>query len=106
MMAGRFGYGMHGGGGMFMMLLFALIIIGLVYFMLRKGQAFQSSPTVKQAQSFERSKTDPAEAILRERYARGEINDDEFDQRLTRLKGEHVKVEEKGDEVEETKEEK
>lgn len=94
MMTGRFGYGMHGGGEFFATFLFAILIIGLVYFLWRRGQAFQNSPIVKQAQFHERLKTDPAEAILRERYARGEIDDDEFDQRLKKLTGQQVKVEE------------
>lgn len=90
MMAGRmFGYGMHAGGGMFLMMaLFAIIIIGAFFIMLRRAKAFQPATTVLKTHTLHTEKQDPAEAILRERYARGEINDLEYDQRLKRLKGE------------------
>ena len=67
------GYGMgFGFGGFFMLLWWALIIVGIVA--LVKWLGHPHSPG-----------SDKALEILRERYARGEINDEEFQKRKREL---------------------
>lgn len=67
----RGGHGMFGG---FMMLIFWALIIGLIVFTVR---GFSNRPDPGTGQS--------AVDVLRERYARGEIDDDEFERRLAKL---------------------
>lgn len=73
-----FGHMMWGGGfgmlGGLMMLLFWGAIIALIVFAVRGLSAGSGSA----------GKPDPAE-ILRERYAKGEIDDDEYERRKTKL---------------------
>jgi putative membrane protein len=71
-MMSNYGFmGMGGGfiGGMFMLLFWILVIIGAIYFF----------KYLAQDQNKEQHK-DPME-ILKERYAKGEIDEDEFEQR-------------------------
>lgn len=73
-----FGHMMWGGGfGMFgglMMVAVWALIIGLIVFAVR---GFSNRPGAGDGQN--------ATDILRERYARGEIDEDEFERRLARL---------------------
>lgn len=73
-----FGHMMWGGGhgifGGLMMLIFWALIVGLIVLAVR---GFPSRPGSGNGQS--------ATDILRERYARGEIDEDEFERRLARL---------------------
>lgn len=89
MMIGRaFGHGMYGGGMFLFTLFFAVIFIVVIYFLLRRGQAINQC-TSSRHNPAHRDKRDSAEEILRERYARGEISDEEYDARLKRLRGEN-----------------
>ncbi len=79
-----FGYGMGtwGGFGWIGTLLFlALVVLGIVYLWraLDTGRPRESHHDA--ATSATRPSTDPALQILRERYARGEIDKEEFDRR-------------------------
>lgn len=68
------GYGMWGG---LMMVAFWALIVGLIVFAAR---GFSNQPGTGNGQT--------ATDVLRERYARGEIDEDEFERRLARLESE------------------
>jgi putative membrane protein len=69
--------GWGGWGAITMLLFWALIVLGIVYLWrtLNLGQFGQAQRGVRAAQG------DPALELLRERYARGEIDGDEFERR-------------------------
>ncbi len=70
------GYGMgFGFGGFFMLLWWVLIIVGIVALV-----RWLSHP-----HTYGQGGSDKAMDILRERYARGEINDEEFQKRKREL---------------------
>jgi putative membrane protein len=74
---GNHGYGMGGFGGIIMILFWGLIIVGVV-FVIRYFTAGQGGrPSLS-------SERDPLQ-ILRERYAKGEIDTEEFEERLKNL---------------------
>lgn len=78
----------YGGAGMlFMFVFFTALTIATVYFLIRRAQLL-NTPSGHQPQPFQKKTIDPAEAILRERYARGEVSDEEYDQKLKKLRGE------------------
>ncbi|MGH8792781.1 MAG: SHOCT domain-containing protein [Stackebrandtia sp.] len=66
------GYGWHGGGPFFLLipLLWIAVIVSLVVFFKRGWRRHNG-----------------AEGVLRERYARGEISQEEFRERLEGLRG-------------------
>ena len=70
---GNQGYGMGWFGGIFMILFWAVVIAGIV-FAIRYLTAGKEGPS-------ERSAREPLE-ILKERYARGEIDTEEFEERM------------------------
>jgi len=75
-------YGMMGGWGWInaaFSLIFLALIIGGVIWLVRRLDTNRTTPTSSTAGS--------AEAILAERYARGEIDEQEYQQRLTVLRG-------------------
>ena len=89
MMTGRvIGHGMYGGevSMLFLFIFFTVITIAIVYYLIRKTQLL--NPTGHQIQHNQEKIADPAETILRERYARGEVSDEEYDQKLKKLRGE------------------
>ena len=78
-----FGYGMGtwGGLGWIGTLLFlALLVLGIVYLWRALDTGRHHEPHHTSA-STTRPSTDPALQILRERYARGEIDKEEFEER-------------------------
>ncbi|NOY85965.1 MAG: SHOCT domain-containing protein [Deltaproteobacteria bacterium] len=84
---GNHGYGMWGAGGMIMMIFFwAVIIVGAVlifrYFTAGRGGIAAGQGGGSMARD-----RNPME-ILRERYAKGEIDTEEFEQRKRTLEGE------------------
>jgi putative membrane protein len=90
MMTGRYiGHGMYGDGIsiLFMFIFFSVLIIATVYFLVRRAQ-ISHTPSLSQPQHYQQKTVDPAEAILRERYARGEVSDEEYEQKLSKLRGE------------------
>ena len=73
------GYGMMDnwfGGGIFMLLFWGVIIIG-GFFLVRY--------LIRQSQTAARATENTALEILKQRYARGEINDEEFDKMKAKL---------------------
>ena len=68
-----YGYGNNMMGGWFVVMFISIIIIGVVVFLFyRKGQNNNTSDTGARDNSLD---------ILNERFARGEINEDEYNQR-------------------------
>ena len=73
------GYGMMDnwfGGGIFMLLFWGVIIIG-GFFLVRY--------LIRQSQTAARATENTAMEILKQRYARGEINDEEFEKMKAKL---------------------
>lgn len=70
---GMMGYGGFGmfGGGMFLWPLLLVAVVGILYYATRNREESESP--------------DSALATLRERYARGELSDEEFEERRQRL---------------------
>ncbi len=76
-MMGYYGYGMGAFGWIGMILFWALIILGIVYLLraLNLTQGFGQGSGDRP-----RASSDRALDILRERYAKGEINKEEYEQ--------------------------
>ncbi|HHU78701.1 MAG: SHOCT domain-containing protein [Caldicoprobacterales bacterium] len=70
------------GSGLLMMLLWVLLIIGIIFLVVRLSRSNSDSRYVHQARQ------DNAVNILRERFARGEISQEEYEERLKILKEE------------------
>jgi len=77
--AGQMGMDWTGWGGIFAMIVFALLIaaVALVLVRLLIVPAAEATPP--------RGPTDSAREVLRERFARGEIDEEEYERRLDRL---------------------
>lgn len=69
-----------GGWGIGMMLLSNLVFWAVLF-----GGGFLLYRTIRHDQNHGASRT-KAEQVLRERYARGEVDDDEYERRLTTLR--------------------
>lgn len=67
---GMMGFGMFG-AGMFLWPLLLIAVVGILYYAARNRE--------------ESASPDPALATLRERYARGELSDEEFDEHKKQL---------------------
>jgi putative membrane protein len=67
------GYGMHGLGGLGMLLFWALVIAGIVYLVRWYG------PTINNSRVSGGDGNDNAVSIARERLARGEISPEEYE---------------------------
>jgi putative membrane protein len=76
-------YGWMGGGMMWMGLFWLLIIGGVVWAVITVTNSKGSQPEKLKRKP---SRTDDAEAILRERYANGELSDEEFRQKREELR--------------------
>ena len=75
-----FGYGMGGwGGGIGSLLILVLLVIGVIYLWRAIEGGRHERPT-RDADTT-RTQEDSALRILRERYARGEIDKEEYDRR-------------------------
>ncbi len=74
-----YGWGMGGGG---MVLFWLLVIVAIVWFV-REFDLLERGSS--RDRSTEPEGHDPALDALRERYARGEIDDEEFERRKQRL---------------------
>lgn len=74
--------GMMGGFGIFGMLLWIAIIALIVWAVVRliQGRPGNGGPAPEE-------RPDPAEETLRQRYARGEIGDEEYGRSLSTLRG-------------------
>ncbi len=70
------GWGMSGGAMVLWTLVIVAVVIVLVLFVARSGGSSQRP----------RSLSDSPEEILKKRYARGEIDRDEYEQRLNDLR--------------------
>ena len=81
-----FGYGMGGFGGLVSLLILILLVVGVIYL----WRAIDSGRHHQTGGSTDGSTTptseDSALQILRERYARGEIDKEEFERRKEGLK--------------------
>ena len=69
------GYGMGWFGGIFMLIFWVLVIVGLIFLIKWLIQTTKKGPEIMHSDSTR------ALDILKERYARGEINKDEFEEK-------------------------
>jgi len=86
------GYGYHGdwgmgGAGWFGMILFWILAILAIVWLLRALELGRGLPGVDPHRNRRTGREDRAISILRERYARGEIDSDEFQRRKQDLEG-------------------
>ena len=72
---GDFGMG-FGGGGIFMILFWVLIIFGVIYFV----------KMLLGIGSTEEKRTESAQDVLEKRFAKGEISEDEFENAISVIK--------------------
>ena len=73
---GDFGMG-HGGGGIFMLVFWGLIFLGIVYLLLS---------ALPKGGSKEEKESDSAQEILEKRFAKGEISQEEFENAMEVLR--------------------
>jgi len=76
-----YGYGMAGFGWLGSLLFIVLIVLGIVYLARALDLGRLAGHERQRAQAGTHASEDAALRILRERYARGEIDRQEFDQR-------------------------
>ncbi len=84
----RWGHGWDGGGWFWLWplsMVFWIALIAAVVWLVVRSLRSHDRPTTGRAH--ERSGTDRARDILAERYARGEINTEEYNERLSGLAG-------------------
>lgn len=73
-MHGEYGWGMGFGGGLFMILFWVLVILGVVFLIKLIAGGFKNE-----------RREDTALDILKKRYAKGEISKEEFEERKKEL---------------------
>jgi putative membrane protein len=78
-MMNYYGYDMMGGWGIFMMIILVILIVIIVYAVMKLVQGGNNSATPQ-------SSRDEALEILNQRYVKGEISDEEYQQKKKILK--------------------
>ena len=73
------GYGMMGGWGIFMMIVLVILIVIIVYAVMKLVQGGSNAGTTSNSR-------DEALEILNQRYAKGELSDEEYQQKKKILK--------------------
>ncbi len=77
--------GHFGGGGIYMILFWALIIVGIIYLISKSNISLQSNNKHQTSYSNNNQNRNPIE-IAKERYAKGEINREELNEIINELK--------------------
>jgi putative membrane protein len=88
---GHMGYNSLWGGGSFMMFFWFIILAAVIYFIFNKDNKKRYYQERNQRDSYQNHQiaeagTDQAEEIARERYAKGEISKEEFEEIISNLK--------------------
>lgn len=83
---GHYGYGMNGWfGGYWLLapLAFVIVVVAVVYFLVRDGDGSRAGGPRRRDDAGQGGvpREDSALRVLRERYARGEIDQEEFERR-------------------------
>ena len=78
-MMNYYGYDMMGGCGIFMMIILVILIVIIVYAVMKLVQGGSNAGTTSNSR-------DEALEILNQRYAKGELSDEEYQQKKKILK--------------------
>ncbi|WP_434351793.1 SHOCT domain-containing protein [Trichococcus flocculiformis] len=78
-MMNYYGYNMMGGWGIFMMIILVILIVIIVYAVMKLVQGGSNAGTTSNSR-------DEALEILNQRYAKGELSDEEYQQKKKILK--------------------
>lgn len=78
-MMNYYGYDMMGGWGIFMMIILVILIVIIVYAVMKLVQGGSNNATSQNSR-------DEALEILNQRYAKGELSDEEYQQKKKILK--------------------
>ena len=84
------GYGSGGGAGMWLfglVTLVGVVLLGILAIRLFGGGLGPNRPAASEAAGITGPRRDPALAILDQRYARGEIDTEEYQERVRQLGG-------------------
>lgn len=87
----HYGFGHFGGGGIYMILFWILLIIGVVYLISRSNISLNSNEQRKNHyrdnhRNYVKDDTKTPEEIARERYAKGEIDKEKLDEILQNVR--------------------
>lgn len=87
----HYGFGQFGGGGIYMILFWILLIIGAVYLISRSNISLNSNEQRKNHyrdnhRNYVQDDTKTPEEIARERYAKGEIDKEKLDEILQNVR--------------------
>ena len=83
----HYGFG-NFGGGIYMILFWVLLIVGVVYLISRSNINFQNSNQANNHRNYSPDNTNRSkspEEIAKERYAKGEINKEEYNEILKEI---------------------